>query len=1077
MDNSNIPPFMNERHGDYIHLFLTESEYTEKRETGYKEPWLSYVEEGNVNYNKTRKEKMREIPLTFDILTNGVIRWVAESTDYSGITIEYKLNDGEWTEINSATGDSAPSISVSAGDVVQFRGDNAFYANGYDAQWNGFSGTTCSFNAKGNIMSMIDSVNFKDLEEFSGSTAHNFVSFFNSAPIISAEDLILPATSITEDCYSNMFLNCQNLTTAPRELPAEMLEDFCYFGMFKDCTSLTVAPKLPATTLAEGCYNNMFTHCTSLVKAPTLPATGLSLGCYYAMFLGCTSLEKAPQLPATTLFPTCYEEMFYGCTSLTKAPVLPATELANNCYSNMFYGCTSLNYIKCLATGSPYNETWVQNVSPVGTFVKKAGTSFETGVNGIPEGWTVVNIGVSTSVEGVSFYESGGTTQITINSTVPWTATTSDSWLTVSPLTGNSGQTIITATVAATNTKRNGTIIISSSTNNVEIDVTQNDNAMEYLTFDVLSDGNILWKVSGGSSVAKTIEYSKNNSEWIEINPMDSPSISVVTGDSVRFRGYNTRTGQALMQFNAFSGGTANVNIRGNIMSLIDGTNFRNRISMDGCDVYTFVQLFYDCNVISAENLFTPYKKLKNSCFLGLFRGCTSLTTPPALPAMELSDSCYSEMFSGCTALTTAPILPAMVLANRCYQNMFFSCLSLTSTPSLPATTLAEFCYSNMFNYCTGLTTAPALLPATKLEKYCYQYMFSYCFSLTTAPGLPAENLTYGCYYDMFYRCASLTTSPVMSANTLDSYCCTSMFEGCSELTTTPVLRATVLQQYCYQNMFRDCTSLTSTPELPATTLAYYCYSGMFQGCTGLTDATSLPATSISNGAYRLMFAGCASLTGAPQTIGSENGTMGYSSCTQMFSGCTSLVTPPQLPVSALSNADYYEMFAGCTSLTSAPNLPCRNLLTKMYYGMFKGCTSLVNPPETIGLATGLIQASSCTQMFSGCTALTSAPAIPATGSANYCYEKMFGNCKSLTTAPVLPAATLTQYCYRQMFQGCTLLNSIKCLATTVSASNCLTNWVDGVASSGTFIKAASMSSWPSGVSGIPNGWTVQDAS
>ena len=49
-------------------------------------------------------------------------------------------------------------------------------------------------------------------------------------------------------------------------------------------------------------------------------------------------------------------------------------------------------------------------------------------------------------------------------------------------------------------------------------------------------------------------------------------------------------------------------------------------------------------------------------------------------------------------------------------------------------------------------------------------------------------------------------------------------------------------------------------------------------------------------------------------------------------------------------------------------------------------------------------------------------------------------------------------------------------LATDISAEQCLLNWVSGVASSGTFIKAASMTSLPSGINGIPSGWTVQDA-
>ena len=36
--------------------------------------------------------------------------------------------------------------------------------------------------------------------------------------------------------------------------------------MFSKCTNLTQAPELPATTLAEECYNNMFSGCTKLSR-------------------------------------------------------------------------------------------------------------------------------------------------------------------------------------------------------------------------------------------------------------------------------------------------------------------------------------------------------------------------------------------------------------------------------------------------------------------------------------------------------------------------------------------------------------------------------------------------------------------------------------------------------------------------------------------------------------------------------------------------------------------------------------------------------------------------------------------
>jgi len=70
----------------------------------------------------------------------------------------------------------------------------------------------------------------------------------------------------------------------------------------------------------------------------------------------------------------------------------------------------------------------------------------------------------------------------------------------------------------------------------------------------------------------------------------------------------------------------------------------------------------------------------------------------------------------------------------------------------------------------------------------------------------------------------------------------------------------------------------------------------------------------------------------------------------------------------------------------------------------------------------------------------------------------------------------LASKCYERMFEGCTNLNLIKCLATNISATSCTNNWVNGVAASGTFTKAASMSGWSTGNNGIPSGWTVVDA-
>ena len=451
-----------------------------------------------VKADVTFTQKGRDLltsPLTFIITSSGTIYWKTNASDFKR-TIQYKKNNEEWTSITSNTGDSAPSISVSAGDVVQFRGDNTTYGTNTSRQCS-FNGSTAKFELEGNIMSLIDSNNFATVTTL--AISYTFYGLFtNCTGLTSAENLVLPATTLAGSCYYYMFYNCTSLTQAPKlpattlsmscynsmfygctsltqapELPATTLAGSCYYYMFHNCTSLTQAPKLPATTLADSCYRAMFSHCdslttapelpaiilanycyqnmfsyctsltevpelpaisladycygemfancTSLTTTPELPATALSSKCYMYMFQGCTSLTQAPELPATTLVDycyqymfsgctsltqvpsilpaetlteSCYESMFEGCTSLTTAPELPARTLTDRCYGRMFWGCSSLNYIKCLATDiSAYAVTggWVNGVSSTGTFVTPSSTNWETGVSGIPTGWTRVN--------------------------------------------------------------------------------------------------------------------------------------------------------------------------------------------------------------------------------------------------------------------------------------------------------------------------------------------------------------------------------------------------------------------------------------------------------------------------------------------------------------------------------------------------------------------------------------------------------------------------------------------------------------------------------------------------------------
>lgn len=285
--------------------------------------------------------------LTFNILTDGNIQWrvtVTGSGPYYPYqrTISYRKNNGSWSNITSTKNQSSYStITVQAGDKIQFKGNNRAY---------GFNDVSYNRN------------------------------YF--------------ASTADYECYGNIL----SLTNGDNYASATGMSDCAFLGLFYGSGSHIKSVKyllLPNTTKLR-CYCDLFRGCSSITEPPILPnSLVVSEECFESMFQGCTSLTTAPELPATTLSYSCYQLMFRNCTSLTTAPELPAENVPYMAYEGMFYGCTNLNYIKCLATtintgnfGATYQ--WVNGVASTGTFVKNPNmSSWTTGVDGIPSGWTV----------------------------------------------------------------------------------------------------------------------------------------------------------------------------------------------------------------------------------------------------------------------------------------------------------------------------------------------------------------------------------------------------------------------------------------------------------------------------------------------------------------------------------------------------------------------------------------------------------------------------------------------------------------------------------------------------------------
>ena len=594
--------------------------------------------------------------------------------------------------------------------------------------------STMPFEAKGNIMSLIYGDNFIGKTNLNG---HDFISLFAGSKIVDAKDLILPATTLTTNCYQYMFKECGSLRTAP-QLPATTLNTYCYEQMFYGCTSLTTAPELLATTLAPYCYNNMFMGCSSLTTAPsTLPATTLENSCYASMFWDCSSLTTAPEIYATTVASGCCGYMFYNCTSLTTAPTLLATTLENSCYNRMFKGCTNLSNVTCLATdisASNCTRNWLNGVSSSGTFTKAAGSQWGTSDTGIPSGWTVVEKELYYRTTSGSPYCDGVDKyiyvydQISYDSGSTWTTTATTTTLLEqnSADCGYAERTISGSPYCDGHDKKvdvysqvstdSGTTWTTTATTSVVIEYGASDcgDEAKYLTFKTVQNGTFSFTPyqSEKAYSSYTLSYSINGgSTWTELTS-GSSTPTVQSGSTIIWKGTMSPTPSGgewkdftIGQFSS----TGRFEVEGNIMSLLYGDNFSGQTSLSGYN-YVFSRILSTSNLTNAENLALPATTLAKGCYANMFYGCTNLAYPPSnLPATSLVESCYNSMFAWCSSLNYCPWLPATTLGFACYREMFYNCTNIVYSPMLQADTLTDYCYDSMFNGCTNLSNVTCL--------------------------------------------------------------------------------------------------------------------------------------------------------------------------------------------------------------------------------------------------------------------------------------------------------------------------------------------------------------------------------
>lgn len=225
------------------------------------------------------------------------------------------------------------------------------------------------------------------------------------------------------------------------------------------------------------------------------------------------------------------------------------------------------------------------------------------------------------------------------------------------------------------------------------------------LTFEVVIQSetvnlyNTLKWFTNNDAVITTIEYSYNHGEWKSITStignirekevggtyFDLPT-NAKNGDIIQFRGTNATYGDYRTitssndYYNKFSIGVGNKDphgntvspdqiaafmtnwrnhynglgfkVYGNIMSLIDATNFANLTEFASGNNGNLKNLFTRMPIIDVSDLFMPATTLPTACYANMFKN-TFIDASPILYATTLSNLSYQGLFDGCGLLAS----------------------------------------------------------------------------------------------------------------------------------------------------------------------------------------------------------------------------------------------------------------------------------------------------------------------------------------------------------------------------------------------------------------------------------------
>ena len=229
-----------------------------------------------------------------------------------------------------------------------------------------------------------------------------------------------------------------------------------------------------------------------------------------------------------------------------------------------------------------------------------------------------------------------------------------------------------------------------------------------YFTIESLQDSNQIKMQRGKTPNNPTLSYSLDDGEtWTTTTISGTVTFGTInTGQKIIFKGTNTKFASAWDTYNYFNA-TKQFKVYGNIMSLINGDDFKTNYEFNSSTTHHCAGLFRTTYLVDASNLILPALTIYSSSYNGMFRGATALQHGPQMlattPISTGTEHC-SSMFEECINLEEPIEINFTTLAKQCCFRMF--CMNrkskittpkMTKSPILRCQTAAEDCYKEMF--------------------------------------------------------------------------------------------------------------------------------------------------------------------------------------------------------------------------------------------------------------------------------------------------------------------------------------------------------------------------------------------